>query len=78
NSFECENIVTSEIKTVTVGGYEVTYVTFDYFLDYPSQDILALVAVDGEYALAIETYTMTSGEINEIATLEAGVGAIIN
>ncbi len=77
-SFECENIVTSEIKTVTVGGYEVAYVTFDYFLDYPSQDIIALVAVDGEYALAIETYTMTSGEINEIATLEAGVGAIIN
>jgi len=78
NSFECENIVTSEIKAVTVGGYEVAYVTFDYFLDYPSQDILALVAVDGEYALAIETYTMTNGEINEIATLEAGVGAIIN
>ncbi|MBQ8830198.1 MAG: hypothetical protein IJ017_01210 [Oscillospiraceae bacterium] len=77
NQFECENIVTSDVQTATVGGYDVAYVTFDYILDYPSQDILALIAVSENYVVAVESYTMTEAEIDTIATLETAVSAFV-
>ena len=77
DTFDCEDLVISDVQTAIVCGYEVTYVTFDYFLDYPSQDVIALVQITEDYALIFETYTITDGEIDTMVTLETGVAAIV-